>query len=128
MTDDRLERWTYVSTGLPIGLLFGAAIWLLSASITDRQEPWDTSGFYYPGALLLAGFTGGFLVPGHWGEVALGIFTGQALVLIGRVLSDTGSGGLWALGLMFLALYSLLALVGALLGSALRRLLTHRRG
>jgi hypothetical protein len=126
MTDERLERWTYVSTGLPIGLALGAAIWVLSASITGRPEPWDASGLYYPGALLLAGFLGGLLVPGHWGEVAIGVYVGQALVLLGRVLSDPGSGGLWPLGLMMLALYSLIALAGALLGSALRRIGNRR--
>ena len=126
MADERLERWTYVSTGLPIGLALGAAIWVLSASITGRPEPWDASGLYYPGALLLAGFLGGLLVPGHWGEVAIGVYAGQALVLLGRVLSDPGSGGLWPLGLMMLALYSLIALAGALLGSALRRIGNRR--
>jgi hypothetical protein len=127
MSDERLERWTYVSTGLPIGLALGAAIWVLSASITGRQEPWDVSGIYYPAALLGAGLMGGLLVPGHWGEVAIGVYAGQALVLLGRVLSDPGGGGLWPLGLVVLALYSLLALVGAFLGSALRRL-ANRRG
>jgi hypothetical protein len=127
MSDERLERWTYFSTGLPIGLVLGAAIWVLSASITGRAEPWDASGPYYPAALLAAGFVGGVLVPGHWGEVAIAVYTGQALVLLGRVLSDTGSGGLWPLGLMVLALYSLIALAGALLGSALRRLAYRRR-
>jgi hypothetical protein len=126
MTDERLERWTYVSTGLPIGLALGAAIWVLSASITGRLEPWDASGLYYPGALLLAGFLGGLLVPGHWGEVAIGVYAGQALVLLGRVLSDPGSGGLWPLGLMMLAPYSLIALAGALLGSAIRRIANRR--
>jgi len=126
VSDEPLERWTYVSTGLPIGLALGAAIWVLSASLTGRQEPWDASGLYYPAALLGAGLAGGFLVPGHWGEVAAGTFTGQALVLLGRVMSDPGSGGLWPLGLLMLALYSLLALVGALLGSALRRLADRR--
>jgi hypothetical protein len=126
MSDERLERWTYVSTGLPIGLALGAAIWVLSATITGRPEPWDASGPYYTAALLAAGFAGGVVVPGHWGEVAIGVYAGQALVLLGRVLSDSGSGGLWPLGLMVLALYSLIALAGALLGSALRRL-AHRR-
>ena len=127
MSDERLERWTYVSTGLPIGLALGAAIWVLSGSITGRPEPWDANGPYYPAALLLAGFLGGVLVPGHWGEVAIGVYAGQALVLLGRVLSDTGSGGLWPLGLVVLAVYSLVALAGALAGSALRRL-ANRRG
>ena len=127
MSDERLARWTYVSTGLPIGLAFGAAIWVLSASITGRPEPWDANSAYYPVALLVAGFVGGFLVPGHWGEVAVGVYAGQALVLLGRVLSDTGSGGLWPLGLIVLALYSLVALAGALLGSALRRFANRPR-
>ena len=126
MTDERLERWTYVSTGLPIGLALGAAIWVLSATITDRPEPWDASGLYYPVALLIAGLLGGLLVPGHWGEVAVGVYAGQALVLLARVLSDPGSGGLWPLGLMMLALYSLIALAGALLGSAIRRIANRR--
>jgi hypothetical protein len=127
MSNERLERWTYVSTGLPIGLALGAAIWVLSASITGRAEPWDANGPYYPAALLVAGFVGGLLVAGHWGEVAVGVYAGQALVLLGRVLSDTGSGGLWPLGLMVLGLYSLIALAGALLGSALRRFANRRR-
>ena len=71
MSNERLERWTYVSTGLPIGLALGAAIWVLSASITGRAEPWDANGPYYPAALLVAGFVGGLLVPGHWGARAL---------------------------------------------------------
>ncbi len=121
MSDPRLERWTYVSTGLPIGLALGAAIWVLSSSLTGHREPWDAAGMNYPAALVVAGALGGFLVPGHWGEVGAGIFTGQALVLLGRVMSDPGSGGLWPLGLLVLALYSLLALVGALIGSTLRR-------
>ena len=126
MSEERLERWTIVSTGLPIGLVLGAAIWILSASVTGRPEPWDATGMYYPAALLSAGLVGGFLVPGHWGEVAVGTFTGQALVLLGRVMNDPGSGGLWPLGLVALALYSLLALAGALFGSALRRRANRR--
>lgn len=126
MTDQPLARWTYVSTGLPIGLALGAAIWLLSSTATGRQEPWDATGLYYPAALLVAGFMGGFLVPAHWVEVAVGIYTGQALVLLGRVMSETGGGGLWPLGLVMLALYSLLGLAGALLGSGVRRLVDRR--
>jgi hypothetical protein len=101
-----------------LGAVLGSAIWILSAVITGRDEPWDSPGFYYPGALLAAGVIAGFICRGYWAVVTLGVFAGQALVLIGRVAGDPGSGGLWPLGLMFMAAYSLLALVGALIGSA----------
>jgi hypothetical protein len=127
VTGPKSARPIYISTGLPIGLALGACIWLLSATITGRAEPWDAPGMYYPAALLGAGLLGGFLVPAHWGEVAVGIFTGQALVLLGRALSEPGSGGLWPLGVMLLALYSLLALLGGGIGSGLRRLLKRSR-
>lgn len=122
MTAPKPERPIYLSTGLPLGLALGACIWLLSASMTGRAEPWDAPGMYYPAALLLAGLVGGYLVPGHWGEVAVGVFTGQALVLLGRAMSEPGSGSLWPLGMVLLVLYTLLALLGCGLGSALRRL------
>jgi hypothetical protein len=124
----RLDRWTRVSSGLPIGLALGAGIWVLSAAITGHQEPWDSPGMYYSAGLLSAGVIGGFLVAEHWAEVAVGVFTGQAVVLLARVLDEPASGGLWPLGLLLLGLYSLLALVGAGLGSGLRRVVGRRSG
>jgi len=109
-----------------IGLAIGAAIWLLSPLITGKREPWDAEGGYYAGALLGAGLLGGLLLPEQARGFVAGIFVGQVLVLLGGVLSDPSSGGLWPLGLMFLALYSLLALLGATLGSAVRRLRSGR--
>jgi hypothetical protein len=76
--------------------------------------------------LIGTGALGGLLVPGHWIEVAIGIFAGQAVVLLARVLAEPADGGLWPLGILFLALYALLALAGAMLGSALRRLVAGR--
>lgn len=111
------RRWS----AFLLGLILGAAIWLLSPWITGRSEPWDAEGGYYGGALLATGALGGFLIPLHWPSAALGIFTGQVLVIVGGVLADPASGGLWPLGVVFLAVYSVLALVGALLGAALRR-------
>ncbi len=122
MSTPRLERPIHISSGLPIGLVLGAGIWVLSASITGRQEPWDSPGMYYAGALLGAGLVGGFLVPAHWVEVAVGVFIGQALVLLARVLADPANGGLWPLGVLLLGFYSLLSLLGAALGSRLRRM------
>jgi hypothetical protein len=124
----RLDRWTRVSSGLPIGLVLGAGIWVLAAPVTGYQEPWDSPGMYYAATLLGAGVIGGFLVPGHWAEVAVGVFTGQAVVMLARVLAEPASGGLWPLGVLFLGVYSLLALLGAGLGSGLRRAVGGRDG
>lgn len=128
MSAPRLDRWTHLSSGLPIGLALGAGIWVLSASVTGRQEPWDSPTMYYATALVGAGVIGGFAVPGHWAEVAVGVFIGQAVVLLARVLADPASGGLWPLGLLLLGLYSLLALAGAGLGAGLRRIAGGRSG
>ena len=111
------RRWS----AFLLGLILGAAIWLLSPWITGRSEPWDAEGGYYAGALLATGAFGGLLLPLNWPAVALGIFGGQVLVILGGVLADPASGSLWPLGLVFLGVYSALALVGALLGAALRR-------
>ena len=109
------------SSGLPIGLVLGAAVWLLSPAITGHREPWDAPGVYYAGALLVGGALGGLLVPGHWVEVTIGIFAGQSLVMLGGVMAEPAIGGLWPLGIMFLGVYTSLALLGAALGSAWRR-------
>jgi hypothetical protein len=110
-------RWA----GFLIGVILGAAIWLLSPWITGRSEPWDAESGYYPGALLAAGVIGGLLIPMHWSSVTLGILVGQVLVILGGILADPASGGLWPLGLVFLAGYSVLGLLGALFGAVLRR-------
>ena len=109
-------------SALLLGLALGAAIWLLSPVATGNREPWDAEGGYYPGALLLAGILGGLAAPQHWGSVALGIFAGQAVVLLGGVVAEPANGGLWPLGLLFLAFYSVLGLVGAGVGTGIRRL------
>jgi hypothetical protein len=109
-----------------LGLTLGVAIWLLSPFVTGHREPWDAEGRYYSGALLPAGILGGFVAPQHWASVAIGIFTGQAVVLVGGVVAEPASGGLWPLGLLFLVFYSVLGLVGAGVGMALRRLGSRR--
>lgn len=103
----------------------GAAIWLLSPMISGRREPWDAGGFFYPGALFVAGLLSGVLAPGHPRSAALGVFAGQAAVLLGGVVIEPGAGGLWPLGLIFLGVYSLLALLGAALADVIAR---RRRG
>ena len=105
-----------------VGVGLGALLWLLSPVVASRREPWDAPAGYYVGALLGAGILGGLAAPTHWSSAALGIFAGQALVLIGGVLTTPASGGLWPLGLVFLSFYSLFSLLGAGVGAAVRRL------
>jgi hypothetical protein len=121
-----MPRSRPIPAGFLIGLAVGAAIWLLSPLITGRREPWDAEGGYYAGALLASGLLGGLLLPERLGGFVAGIFVGQVVVLLGGVLSDPSSGGLWPLGVAFLALYSLLALLGATLGSGVRWLRSRR--
>jgi hypothetical protein len=112
--------------GFLLGIGVGAAIWLLSPLLSGRREPWDSEGWYYTGALLASGIVGGGLLPDNARRFVAGIFVGQVLVLLAGVVGDPAGGGLWPLGLVFLAGYSLIALVGALLGNGLRRLLSRR--
>lgn len=123
LSPPRLDRWNHISSGLPVGVALGAGIWILSASVTGHPEPWDSPRMYYPAALLVSGMIGGVVVPGHWVEVAVGVYTGQAVVLLARVLAEPGSGGPWPLGLILLGLYCLVALAGSLAGAGLRRAL-----
>ncbi|HEX7337566.1 MAG TPA: PQQ-dependent dehydrogenase, methanol/ethanol family [Gemmatimonadales bacterium] len=102
-----------------IGCATGAAIWLLSPLITGRQEPWDAAVYFYPGALFIAGLLPGAFSPGHPRAAALGVFAGQAAVLLAGVVMRPADGGLWPLGLILLAVYSLVALLGAALADVL---------
>lgn len=108
-----------------IGAIGGAGVWLLSPLVTGRAEPWDAASGYYPAALFLAGLLGSLAVPTHPVVVVVGIFAGQVLVLMGRVVADPASGGLWPLGILFLGLYSVVALVGAVVGSVVGRRRAH---
>lgn len=103
------------------GALCGAAIWLLSSVLAGHPEPWDGRAGYYPIALFASGFLCAVALPAFPGAVAFGVFTGQALVLLGRVFADPSGGGLWPLGVLFIGLYTMVALAGAVVGSAARR-------
>ncbi len=109
-------------TAFAIALVCGAGIWLLSPLVTGRAEPWDAAGWYYSGALFLAGCAVALLFPAHPGVVALGIVAGQIFVLLGRVAVDPSGGGLWPLGLVFLIGYGVVPLLGAAVGAAGGRL------
>lgn len=109
-----------------LGALLGAAIWAASPWLVDRVEPWDGAGpfaqHYYPAALLLAGLIGGWRF-GKGRQSVAGILFGQiAFALIFLPLDP-----LMLLGLGFLAAYSLVAAVGALIGVMARKSFARRR-
>ena len=89
------------------------AVWALSPFLTGYQEPWDAPGIYYYVALFLAGALSGLIAAKPlWAHYAGGI-VGQLLY----ALVFLPVGPLAVVGLLFLAVWSLLFLGGAYLGS-----------
>jgi hypothetical protein len=107
---------------LVVGFLIGLALWLLPWLLLGESVPWDGRRPAYPLTLLLIGLVLGFLGPGRPGAAAAGLFAGQFVVLIYRVLTNPGSSELWMVGVLLLGGYTFVVTgVGAFLGSAVRR-------
>jgi hypothetical protein len=114
----RLSRPAVLATGFVIGL----ALWLIPAEFLNQSEPWDGNGPAYPIALFAGGLLLGFLGPGRPGAAATGVFLGQLVVLLWRVVTSPENSELWLVGVVMLAGYTFVATgAGALLGSFLRR-------
>jgi hypothetical protein len=105
-----------------VGFLLGLAIWLVPATFLGQSEPWDGNGPWYSLALLLGGLLLGYLGSAHSFAAVAGIFAGQLVVLLGRVISSPENSELWLVGVVFLAGYTFVATgLGAVLGTVLRR-------
>lgn len=96
--------------------LFGSLLlWIATAAISGRAEPWD-AGFYwilsYPLALVLAGVLGYHHPQRPW-RWALVVIYSQMIIM----LFSGGSFGLLPLGLIMLGVLSLPAIVAAKLGA-----------
>ncbi|MFQ4138014.1 hypothetical protein PGN35_017005 [Nodosilinea sp. PGN35] len=109
---------------LAINVLFsfvgGAMVWALSPSLSGQVEPWDAEGFYYSVALLIVGLTVGFARPKHvWSHYA-GIMLGQLTYMLLFIPVLPGSS-LILVGVASLAVYSTIALAGAVSGAWFRR-------
>lgn len=115
---------------LVIGLLIGLGLWLVPAQFFGQSEPWDGNTPAYPIALFSSGLVLGVLAfPSRPGAIATGLFVGQLLVLLWRVVTSPGTSELWAVGVVMLAGYTFVAGgIGALVGSAIRRRLSLEAG
>lgn len=102
---------------LLVAAVLGAAIWAASPVLTGHDEPWDAEGFFYVGALLVAGLASGALRPAPLWAHYLGAFSGQ-MAFQGLFL---GFGPLVLIGTYFLAVFTLIFFCAAALSSVLRR-------
>jgi hypothetical protein len=105
-----------------LAAIASAAIWASSPLVTGHKEPWDAEGFFYFGSLFATGVVSGFSIPKPLWAHYLGSVLGQATY----ALIFLPLGPLFVLGVGFLLGYALLFLVGALVGSRLRRYFNAR--
>ncbi len=105
-----------------LAAILSAAIWASSPLVTGHREPWDADNFVYLGSLCAAGVISGCSIPKPLWAHYLGSVVGQMTY----ELIFLPLGPLFVLGVGFLLGYSLLFLVGALIGSLLRRYFNAR--
>jgi hypothetical protein len=104
-----------------LGAALGLALWVVPALLSDDSLPWNSQGPLYAVGLLIIGFVLGFLGPGQMIAAVAGMFFGQLLVLLGRLVTASTSE-LWLVSGMLLAGYTVVAGgIGTLLGNVLRR-------
>ena len=106
-----------ITISLSVAAGFGVLIWVMSPVITGEIEPWDAESPYYFVSLLVAGLIVGALIPRHVWAVLLGIVVGQLIYM----LIFLPLGPLTPLGIIFMAVYGLLSLIGAAFAARLRR-------
>jgi hypothetical protein len=101
---------------LLVSALFGALVWALSPHITGHKEPWDSAGYYYPLAILVAGFLSGLGSP----PIRLAFYFGSILGQLIFVLVFLATGPLILVGVLIMSIVAVAFLLAALLGSYLR--------
>lgn len=104
----RFGIWSYGVIAL--GVILGCLTWHFSESFTGEKEAWDATGYYYVGAMIASGLGCGLLAPRAWFASSVGILTGQLLA------TNFGLGMFGPVGTIFLFIYSVPALIGALSG------------
>ena len=104
------------------GLLIGLALWLVPWFLLADSEPWDGHGPAYPLALLLIGLGLGFLGPGRPGAAVAGVFAGQLVALVYRVMTYPGANETWMIGVLLLGGYTFVVTgIGAIVGGVIRQ-------
>ena len=99
-----------------------AIIWALSIPITGKSEPWDAElPLYYVVALGIVGAISSVLVPKHPWAHYIGVVVGQAAY----ELAFLKLGPLFVVGLLFLAIYSLISFAAAAIVIYLRKNRSH---
>ena len=106
------------------GCILGAAIWWLSPTVTGHAEPWDAEGWqgfgsYFCVALFIAGALAACVWPPGFAIGALGVYAGQLTFM----LLSLESGPLLPLGIVMLAGYSVVALLGGAVTYGIYRLI-----
>jgi hypothetical protein len=105
-----------------VGGALGLALWVVPALLSDDSLPWNSQGPVYAVGLLIIGFILGFLGPGQSIAAVAGVFVGQLLILVTRIMATSATRELWLVSAMLLAGYTVVASgAGAALGNALRR-------
>lgn len=102
---------------LGVSAALGAMVWALSLPLTQNAEPWDAEFPYYFIGLAVAGAISGKVVPKHLWAHYLGAVLGQALY----ELVFLKLGPLFVLGLVFLAVYSLIFVAAAAIVASLNK-------
>lgn len=108
---------------LAAGILCGAAVWGLSVPLTGVREPFDSPGFYYPVAMLVAGAIAALPAPRYWWLAVIAIFAGERLYAFAMLPETRG----WFLfGLVVNALIP--TWIPAAIGAACVALLSRQLG
>jgi len=107
---------------LIVGFVIGLGLWLIPAEFMNASEPWDGNSPAYLVALGISGMLLGFLGPNRPGAAVIGVFLGQLVVLLWRVVASPENSELWLVGVVMLAGYTSVATgIGAMVGGLLRR-------
>lgn len=118
MSESSTSKYPLGAIAFWFSFIAGVGIWMASPTVTGHSEPWDSSGSYYVGTMLLSGLICGAIAPRRIWLSWLGMYAGQVL---GLLLSSPQLGSLAPLGLLcVMPLYCLVTVVGVSLAAVLR--------